>query len=85
MNYIIPSQYKDMQLLKPILMKRIGKPIGLYFQEGKGYMLKGKVTEVNHDGFYFEVDGYSKETKFYYFKDIASWKHLILDDFLDMK
>ncbi len=85
MNYIIPSQYKDMQLLKPILTKRIDKPIGLYFQEGKGYMLKGKITEVNHDGFYFEVDGYSKETKFYYFKDIASWKHLILDDFLDMK
>lgn len=56
MNYIIPSQYKDMQLLKPILMKRIGKPIGLYFQEGKGYMLKGKVTEVNHEGVVCRVE-----------------------------
>lgn len=86
MNYIIPSQYKDMQLLKPFLVKRIGKPIGLEFQGDKrGCMLKGKITEVSHDGFYFEIDGNSKEVKFYYFTDVASWKHLILDDFLDMK
>mgnify|MGYP004640325813 CR=1 FL=1 len=86
MYYVTPHQYQDTQLLKPILMKRINTPIGLYFQNygvHKGYDLKGKITRVTHDGFYFKIAD-SNEIKFYYFKDVASWRHFLFDDFIDM-
>ena len=87
MNYVIPSQYFDISLLKPILEKRIGNPIKLYFQGygvKKGYEANGKITKVTYDGFYFESHN-SKEIKFYYFKDVDSWRHLLFDDCIDMK